>query len=148
MLSPGLADTLIADARDFLSNEEWYLTRGIPYRRGYLFYGPPGSGKTSFVTALAGVLELHVYTINVSNSLTTDETLAELLACAPTRCIVLLEDVDYAFQRRDSSGAECDSDMKSGTQVTYSGLLNALDGVAAQEVCHSAHSISLFLRCT
>ena len=27
---------LLEDAQDFLANEQWYLDRGIPYRRGYL----------------------------------------------------------------------------------------------------------------
>ena len=37
------------DARAFLRLERWYAERGIPYRRGYLLHGAPGSGKTSLV---------------------------------------------------------------------------------------------------
>lgn len=36
------AETLLADAKEFLESEAWYARRGIPYRRGYLLYGPPG----------------------------------------------------------------------------------------------------------
>ncbi len=36
------ADTILADAKKFLSNGAWYANMGIPYRRGYLLYGPPG----------------------------------------------------------------------------------------------------------
>ena len=32
------------------------MDHGVPYRRGYLFYGEPGSGKTSFIHALAGTV--------------------------------------------------------------------------------------------
>lgn len=28
--------------------EMWYGNRGLPYRRGYLFYGAPGTGKSGF----------------------------------------------------------------------------------------------------
>ena len=46
---------------------------GIPWRRGYLFYGPPGSGKTSLVTALAGRLHKSIYVINLSSPAMNDE---------------------------------------------------------------------------
>ena len=38
-------EALVADINEFLSpaSPQWYATRGIPYRRGYLFHGPPGS---------------------------------------------------------------------------------------------------------
>lgn len=46
VLQAGVLDSLIADAREFLSMEDWYQTVGIPYCRGYLLYGPPGTGKS------------------------------------------------------------------------------------------------------
>lgn len=46
ILKAGVLDSLIADTREFLGMEDWYQTAGIPYRRGYLLYGPPGSGKS------------------------------------------------------------------------------------------------------
>jgi mitochondrial chaperone BCS1 len=36
VLDPGIKDTLINDARDFLNSKDWYAERGIPFRRGYL----------------------------------------------------------------------------------------------------------------
>jgi mitochondrial chaperone BCS1 len=42
------AESLLTDARSFLSKGPWYNDKGIPYRRGYLLHGPPGCGKTSF----------------------------------------------------------------------------------------------------
>lgn len=47
-------NSLIMDVEHFLSQPRWYIDRGIPYRRGYLLYGPPGSGKTSAIMAIAG----------------------------------------------------------------------------------------------
>ena len=38
---------IVEDASDFLKSEKWYADRGIPWRRGYLFHGKPGTGKTS-----------------------------------------------------------------------------------------------------
>jgi chaperone BCS1 len=58
----------------------------------------------------------------------TDDKLNHLLGLVPERSIVLLEDVDSAFNRREQSG----EDGFKGS-VTFSGLLNALDGVASSE---------------
>ena len=52
---------------------------GIPWRRGYLFYGPPGSGKTSLVTALAGRLHKSIYVVNLSSPAMNDEVGIELV---------------------------------------------------------------------
>lgn len=56
VLSSGLSRSLLDDVNNFVNSTEWYASRGIPYRRGYLLYGPPGCGKSSFITALAGEL--------------------------------------------------------------------------------------------
>ncbi|RUP47588.1 P-loop containing nucleoside triphosphate hydrolase protein [Jimgerdemannia flammicorona] len=125
VLDPTLKQSVIEDLREFLTSEQWYSDRGIPYRRGYLFYGSPGSGKTSFIYALAGELGLNIYVINLSSKGLTGDTLAELVTDTPTRCVLLIEDVDAAFVHREKG--------EEKNNVTFSGLLNAIDGVAAQE---------------
>lgn len=45
ILDEGIAERLIADVLKWRDSSAWYLERGIPYRRGYLLYGPPGSGE-------------------------------------------------------------------------------------------------------
>lgn len=47
VLDQGIKERLLVDAKDFMSNEKWYAARGIPWRRGYLLHGHPGTGKTS-----------------------------------------------------------------------------------------------------
>jgi chaperone BCS1 len=39
---------VLEDINEYLNptTPRWYSNRGIPYRRGYLFHGPPGTGKT------------------------------------------------------------------------------------------------------
>jgi chaperone BCS1 len=50
--------SILDDAREFLDSEEWYTLAGIPYRRGYLLHGPPGTGKSAhFVSLLSQVLK-------------------------------------------------------------------------------------------
>ena len=72
-------------------------TTGIPYRRGYLLHGPPGSGKSSFIQALAGSLNYDICLLNLSERGLADDKLIHLLSNAPERSIVLIEDIDAAF---------------------------------------------------
>lgn len=129
ILDKGVKETVVADVKDFLQSQKWYVDRGIPYRRGYLLYGPPGSGKSSFIQALAGQLDFGVAIINLSERGMTDDKLIHLLTKLPQRTILLLEDADAAFVNR----RQIDADGYGGGTVTFSGLLNALDGVAAGE---------------
>eukprot|EP00760_Papus_ankaliazontas_P013134 PhM_4_TR15652/c0_g1_i1/m.61346/K08900/BCS1; mitochondrial chaperone BCS1 len=112
-------EKILSDVQSFLSSSQWYHDMGIPYRRGYLLYGPPGCGKSSLVMALAGELQMAICLVALSNRSVDDDSLNQLLNSAPKKCIVLLEDIDRAFS--------------ADSRVTMSGLLNALDGVAAQE---------------
>lgn len=77
--------------------------------------------------ALAGALGLEIYVITLSSPTMTDETLRQLLNTAGTKSILLLEDVDAAFVDRTAAAGAASS------RLTFSGLLNAIDGVAAQE---------------
>ncbi|KAI1846679.1 hypothetical protein JX266_007252 [Neoarthrinium moseri] len=129
VLDEGIKEGIVGDVKDFLQRQKWYIDRGIPYRRGYLLHGPPGSGKTSFIQALAGELDYSVAMVNLSEIGVTDDKLAFLLTKLPERTILLLEDVDSAFVNRKARG----SDGYSGPTVTFSGLLNALDGLSAGE---------------
>ncbi|KAJ3743704.1 P-loop containing nucleoside triphosphate hydrolase protein [Lentinula detonsa] len=145
VLQPGVKDMLLADCRDFLCSEDWYAERGIPFRRGYLLHGVPGSGKTSLIHSLAGELGLDIYVVSLSSKGMSDNTLTTLMGNVPSRCILLLEDLDAAFTRsvsRDSSstGAPKEStaststpETTDGSTLSLSGLLNSLDGVAAAE---------------
>lgn len=130
ILDEGVKERIVEDVRDFLDSGSWYHDRGIPYRRGYLLYGQPGTGKSSFIQALAGELDYDIAILNLSERGLTDDRLNHLLTIVPNRTLVLLEDVDAAFANRR---VQTDADGYRGANVTFSGLLNALDGVASAE---------------
>lgn len=125
VLKAGQGEALLADLENFFKSRERYATLGIPWRRGYLLYGPPGTGKTSLVTALASELRLNVCTLSLASPIVTDEKIHTLLASVPQRSLLLIEDVDAFFRERDAAHAQ--------VKLSFSGFLNALDGVATQE---------------
>jgi chaperone BCS1 len=131
ILDSGVTDRLLKDVNKWSDSSQWYIDRGIPYRRGYLLHGPPGSGKTSFITALAGRLGYNICILNLAERGLTDDRLALAMTVVPPQSIVLLEDIDAAFPRRD--GADRRSMQHTSSDITFSGLLNTLDGVASSE---------------
>ncbi|KAK3333852.1 BCS1 N terminal-domain-containing protein [Cercophora scortea] len=158
ILNEKVKKDLIDDVTDYLhpATRRWYSNRGIPYRRGYLLHGPPGTGKSSLSLALAGFFKMRIYIVSLSSVTSNEENLAALFAELPRRCVVLLEDIDTAglthtrennASTSTSGGDGGASDMVPGQvtpgkdaaatnnvgRLSLSGLLNILDGVASQE---------------
>ncbi|MCJ1364043.1 hypothetical protein MMC16_003152 [Acarospora aff. strigata] len=152
---------ILADINEYLhpATPRWYANRGIPYRRGYLFHGPPGTGKTSLSFAVGGIFGLDIYCISLLEPTLTEEDLGLLFSNLPRRCVVLLEDIDSAGLNRHNERAgdastqtsgghteigieiakafksvhESNEKTKQNQGISLSGLLNAIDGVASHE---------------
>ena len=69
---------------------------------------------------MAGELKMNLCYLNLSNGEIDDDGLTRLLAEAPPRSIILLEDIDAVFADRNQMIA---------SHLSFSGFLNALDGV-------------------
>lgn len=124
VLGQGAKDRLLADLREFLGQDarRWYKEHGIQHKRGYLFYGVPGSGKTSLVQAIAGHFEHNLCQVHLTHPHLTDESLRAAVNQAPRRSVLVFEDVDAIFGRDREK-------LLADSALTFSGLLNALDGV-------------------
>lgn len=123
VLPEGQMEAITSDLEWFWSNSARYYSLGIPYRRGWLLRGVPGSGKTSLVGAIAGHYKRDIYILSLNEDSMSDTRLLNLISSVKKGSIVLIEDIDAAFNKREGG--------KDG--VTFSGLLNALDGVASPD---------------
>ena len=119
ILPPAPIKEMIEDAQNFINSKERYSYLGIPYRRGYLLEGLPGTGKSSCALCLAGVLKRPLCFLSLTNKNANDEWLLDMLSRVPIGSIILIDDYDR-FVPSHTGG------------VTIGGLLNALDGVVAQ----------------
>lgn len=112
-------EALVADMEQFLAAEKAYNRRYIGWHRGYLFEGPPGTGKTSIAKALANHFDMDVWYLPLSD-INSGSSLMALVAAVTSRSLLLIEDIDvfHAAKARDDDN-----------EVTLSDLLNALDGI-------------------
>lgn len=120
-------DAVMCKMQNFFDRETWCREKCIPWKLGLLFHGLPGTGKSSLCFALASHFNLPIYLLNLDLPNFGSSRLAELFQSLPKACIVLLEDLDRA--NIDSQAVS----SASTTTLTWSALLNAIDGVGAAE---------------
>lgn len=109
----------VLEARRWKMSENWYKEHDLQWRRGWLLYGQPGTGKTALARALAEELDLPVYIYDLA-SLANDEFQSawrKMLSSVP--CIALVEDIDSVFDGRKTVVGD----------LTFDCFLNCLDGI-------------------
>ena len=134
-------DSILSQIEFFIKNKAYYIKRGIPYTLGLLFHGDPGTGKTSFIKALANKLSRHIIEIPLKK-IKTCESLYEAfytqnvtgLSLKFSEKIIVLEDIDAMddlIKRRslkvNPTGNEDDSESGGElgkTQVDLSDLFS------------------------
>jgi len=127
VLEKEMKKMILDDLSWFLKEDtaDFYSSHGIPYHRAYLFFGPPGSGKTSTIFALAGAFERNLCFIQ-SDIAMTDDNFRIAVGQAPPKSIIVMEDVDSLFTVHRETNSKHSS-------LTFSGFLNAIDGLASPE---------------
>lgn len=141
IVSRKLKQALIKSIEDFKADREWCLSKGLPWKKTFIFHGIPGTGKTSLIKAIASHFGMDVCILNLANM--TDDSLASALASLPTNSILAVEDFDSskATGKRKVPKKEEPGSMIAGFHgpdalvlpdfdgLTLSGILNALDGI-------------------
>lgn len=122
ILAENVKMALVKDVENFDGKKEWYNERGLQYGRGYALAGPPGSGKTSLVTALASKFRKTVWCIDLS-SMHASGVSSVLWDHCGEGDIVLFEDIDAVYR-----GREYLPDNPGGME--FNTFLNVIDGIA------------------
>jgi hypothetical protein len=127
VLDSSILQLVKRDFEFFFQREAWFRKFRLPFRRGYLFYGPPGNGKTSVVRAMASHPGLHTFTLDFSNEELRNDALTELFEAAShgAPSLVIFEDLDRLYGNQDEG--------QNRTRITLQHLLNCLDGLGSKD---------------
>jgi SpoVK/Ycf46/Vps4 family AAA+-type ATPase len=132
-LSKNMHNTIVSDAvkknfytdiENFINSEDFYLEKGLPYKRGYILYGEPGCGKTSLIKAIANQYQLPIFIIDLNMIYSN----AELIKITNDISSHLLDDQKYLVVYEDIDRSKL---IRWGddNRVSVDCFLNVLDGV-------------------
>ncbi len=115
----------LRDLEHWFLHKDWFRERGIVWKRGWLLYGEPGTGKTTLIRAIAQKYGIPIYVIDLGsmNNIDLIECWQNITTNQPH--IILIEDIDAIFDGRKN--------MVNGNELTFDCLLNCLDGAKTSE---------------
>lgn len=116
VIDPDLKSKIRLELETFIRSKQYYHKIGRIWKRSYLLYGPSGTGKSSFIAAVANFLNYDVYNLNLSQ-VVDDAVLNALLLQSSCKSLIVVEDLDRYVSER------------SRTQVSSTALLNFMDGI-------------------
>lgn len=133
VLRHDVKDKIVAEIKEFYERESWYAERGITHKLSYIFHGQPGTGKSSFIFALASYFNRSVYTVNM-NTL-DDSTFQSAMDAVPPNGFIVIEDIDVSTATAEREEVVLNNDgQKEETKrqkISMSTILNTLDGIAS-----------------
>lgn len=101
---------MITQSIDFYKNsKDIFVKGGIPYKKGFLFYGVPGTGKSSAIFALANELKRNIYKIpNLVPSCEDSEnnSFVRAICKIPKGEIIVIEEMDTIYGLKTRSEEE------------------------------------------
>ncbi|KAE8788998.1 cell Division Protein AAA ATPase family protein [Hordeum vulgare] len=149
-MDPDRKRDIIDDLEMFRDGKDYYASVGKAWKRGYLLFGPPGTGKSTMIAAMAKYLDYDVYDLELT-SVKNNTELRRLFIETKGKSIIVVEDIDCSIdltgkrkkkkKKASKKKKEEGGDKKKKTppapgagkdeenKVTLSGLLNFIDGL-------------------
>jgi SpoVK/Ycf46/Vps4 family AAA+-type ATPase len=133
-LSKNVTNTIVTDSvkksfyddvYNFINNEQFYLDRGLPYKRGYILHGQPGCGKTSLIKAIANQYKLPIFIVDLN--LVNDN--GEFIKLMNDINSHVVDDQKYLVVFEDIDRTSLISDKWGRDNITMDCFLNVLDGL-------------------
>uniref|UniRef100_A0A6N2KGY0 AAA+ ATPase domain-containing protein n=1 Tax=Salix viminalis TaxID=40686 RepID=A0A6N2KGY0_SALVM len=87
---------IMDDLLVFSTAEEFYARIGRAWKRGYLLFGPPGTGKSTMIAAMANLLNYDIYDLELT-AVKDNTELRKLLIDTTSRSIIVIEDIDCSL---------------------------------------------------
>ena len=130
ILSKNTKDRIFNNLDEFFENESLYKRLGITYRKGVLFHGVPGTGKTTLIRTICSKYKLtSIYNIDLSK-----DNIWDIITKIQKNSLILMEDVDRYFKHVRNNK---DSNEIVSWESTFNmnKMLNMLDGVTSPDEC-------------
>lgn len=153
-MDPDKKEEIVKDLVTFSTAKDYYTKIGKAWKRGYLLHGPPGTGKSTMIAAMANFLKYDIYDLELT-AVKDNTELRKLLIDTTSKSIIVIEDIDCSLdltgQRENNKDQKAEEDTKKKedekkddpvmdkikkmkeknktSQVTLSGLLNFIDGL-------------------
>jgi SpoVK/Ycf46/Vps4 family AAA+-type ATPase len=126
---PSELAAILEDARTWSRGRTWYQAHRLPWRRGYLIYGLPGTGKTSLARAIGMDLDLPIYAIDLPSMNNRELSDAFTAARSDAPCMLLFEDFDAVHNGR----LPRQPNQQLGTPPSFDLLLNQIQGIGTND---------------
>ena len=142
-----IGQKIYEDIQSFLHSKDLYIQNNILYKRNYLLYGNPGTGKSSLIFALASELNFKINAIDLKSLRSVSDILQKITDTSKT--IYVFEDIDAlstTIKERNMNNKPDDNkrvempnnlpDLAPNSRVegiNLSDILNVLDGLYTAE---------------
>lgn len=118
--------------KNWFNSEKWFVDKSIPWKMGTLLSGAPGTGKSSYVSYIAKLLDIPLFVFDLTTLKNEDLTKEWRKVASSSPAIILIEDVGAIYNGTKRTSEQAD-------YASFDCLLNCIDGAEKH------HGILLFL---